>query len=127
MVNEKRLIDANALREKIKEVSKGADFYRPIYECFLNAVEHAPTVDDVDVVTVVNGRWEWFEEWRESSPDGPAECQNAGWQCSECKIDLAEYLSETLGEPVYCDDPDRYPTINRCPSCGAKMDLEGSK
>lgn len=77
-----------------------------------------------DVAPVVHGRWEWHEEWRESSPDSPAECQNAGWECSECKIDLSEYLSETLGETVYCDDPDRYPTINRCPNCGARMDKE---
>lgn len=77
----------------------------------------------VDAVPVVHGRWMWNEDWTPSTTDNPAECQYAGWECSNCKIDLADYLSFTIGEILYVDDQERPPQIKVCPNCGAHMDL----
>lgn len=68
------------------------------------------------------GKWEWYEEWNESTTDNPAECQCAGWACSECGIDLAEYLEETTHEIVYLDDPGWRPKMKFCPHCGMRME-----
>lgn len=79
----------------------------------------APTVD---AVPVVHGRWEWHEEWTPSTTEGPCECITASWLCSNCKIDLARYLTDVIGELVYIDNCDQAPKIAICPSCGAQMD-----
>ena len=75
----------------------------------------APTIE---VKPVNHGRFEWFEEWSPSTPDHPAECQDCGWRCSECKTALEDIVGG------YWDDIDREPMINYCPNCGAKMDDE---
>ena len=49
-----RLGDLDLLHENIKELSKDAGFYRPIYEGFLNCVERTQTVDAVKVVRCKN-------------------------------------------------------------------------
>lgn len=62
------------------------------------------------------GEWVWEEDWTPSSPAGPAECNYAGWVCSECggfpdeKQKYAEW-----------DDPDEKPTYKHCPNCGIEM------
>ena len=40
-----RLIDADALFEKVKESSKDAGFYAPIYNGFLTSIVNAPTIE----------------------------------------------------------------------------------
>ena len=93
MANEKRLIDANALLEKIQ-------FRRPVIDTETKivsdcvqiarkAIVDAPTVDAVEVV---HGRWVWVDD---------EEC--GIYRCS-C-----------------CHGAGGYPT-NYCPNCGAKMD-----
>lgn len=62
--------------------------------------------------------WQWFEEWTESTPDGPAECTDAGWRCHKCGF--------SLNEISYCfDDPNEPPRIKYCPECGRPMILTG--
>lgn len=66
-----------------------------------------------DVISVVHGKWEWFEENCGNPYDGID--TNWGRCCSECK--------EKLGDEY--DDPDQEPDFDYCPHCGANMDLEG--
>lgn len=49
-----RLGDLDFLYENIKDVSKDAGFYKPIYDGFLNCIERTPTVDAVKVVRCKN-------------------------------------------------------------------------
>ena len=73
---------------------------------------------DADVAPVRRGRWEWFEEWSQSTPCHPSECEDCGWRCSECKTALEDIVGG------YWDDIYEKPMINYCPNCGAKMDDE---
>lgn len=72
------------------------------------------------VAPIRYGEWRWHEEWSESTPDGAAECQSAGWLCSECGTNLGEYLTE-CGEHCYFDNADEKPKVKCCPHCGATM------
>lgn len=52
-----------------------------------------------------------------------------GWECSNCGIDLGEYLTEVGGEHCYFDRYEEKPKISFCPSCGRKFittDMEGN-
>ena len=49
-----RLIDADDLTEMVKQISKDAGFYRPLYEGFLGIIEKAATVEAADVVFCCN-------------------------------------------------------------------------
>lgn len=62
------------------------------------------------------GKWEWFEEWNPSTPEHPRECDECGWQCSECKTALKDVIGG------YWDDPEEIPNLNFCPECGARME-----
>ena len=73
-----------------------------------------------DVAPVKHGRWEWFEEWSQSTPEYSAECDDCGYKCSECKTALEDIVNG------YYDDPYEVPQLNYCPNCGAKMDEEGN-
>lgn len=64
------------------------------------------------------GEWVWEEEWTPSTPAGPAECDYAGWVCSECG-EFPE-ASAAVGFLEW-DDPDEKPTYKYCPNCGIKM------
>ena len=111
-----RLIDADALIQKRNH----AKAYAPdMYVIGQGYVMDAPTID---AAPVVRGEWRWHEEWKESTSDGPAECQSAGYVCSVCGIELSEYLSESLGEIIYADNSEETPKITFCPSCGSKME-----
>lgn len=70
--------------------------------------DHFPTVD---VVPLVHGRWEWFDEETGTPIDGYE--REWGWRCSCCKIEL----------PDDYDNPDICPEMKYCPNCGAKMDI----
>ena len=54
MANEKRLIDANALCDRIT-----ATFPAMSANAMYVAIEKAPTIDAVEVV---HGRWEWIDD-----------------------------------------------------------------
>jgi hypothetical protein len=103
METEKRLIDANALTDKVDESKHNNPHpqgmvrvnHRNEHDHFLRMIMDAPTVDAVEVV---HGRWEKVDivpnyMWR--------------YRCSCCHSD---------GESGY-----RY-----CPNCGAKMDGDGN-
>lgn len=57
-------------------------------------------------------RWFFEEEWSPSTPDGPAECEWAGWVCGNCR----EFPTDDDW-----DDPDAPPKMEFCPHCGYKM------
>lgn len=59
------------------------------------------------------GEWVWEEDWTPSTPAGPAECNYAGWVCSECGKFSDEYADR--------DDPNEKPTYKHCPNCGIEM------
>lgn len=84
-------------------------------------IDNAPAVD---AAPVVHGRWEWYEDWGPSTWLDPPDLNNAGWKCSNCGIDLGDYLTDCLGVTVYVDEEDKMPKIKSCPNCGAKMDGE---
>lgn len=92
----KRLIDANALTDKCRQIcadewNKRAApcCWSDAYEGFIEDIEEAPTVDAVEVV---HGRWMHHG--------------NGIAYCSNCEVDAVEDAT------------------NFCPNCGAKMDGE---
>ena len=93
MANEKRLIDANAMREDWLE--NGENEYVYDTNAVLESIDAQPTVDAVEVV---HGYWE--KEHDDLGID-------RGWKCSHCKGSVYEMTYE----------PYQY-----CPHCGAKMD-----
>ena len=127
MANENRLIDANAVENKIRqiidEVQKmrydrakykyAVNYIDEIYKldnwlgCYaevLDVVEEAPTVEAVEVV---HGRWIPLEY------DGYADGNPVWdlWECSECQEE-------------HSGDEDTLTPY--CPNCGAKMDGDGN-
>ena len=106
MAIKKRLIDANALMERLKFKRKISEvgLYRGLESAMAQCAK-APTVDAVEVV---HGHWVSLTE-----------CSNAGVYCSVCQ------------KKVYKED---YAWANRknklrsnyCPNCGAKMDGDGN-
>ena len=78
-----------------------------------------PTLTHSDIFRTAN--LVWWEEWSESTPDSPRECIGGGWQCSNCGIDLGDYMTEHGGEHCYFDKFEEKPTIAFCPSCGRKF------
>ena len=94
MENEKRLIDANALKSEMYLISHLSGSENICIECIVDAIYDADTVDAVEVV---HGRWEQAE-------------YHGFLRCSECK-------------DVYIDDTwVADGKWNYCPNCGAKMD-----
>ena len=101
MENEKRLIDANALKDGLMklEASGGHKYYRKGMDDTLHfhmphIIDDAPTVDAVEVV-----HGEWIHHYYDSG-----EPIDDKWYCSECHM---------------CNDHRR---TWYCPNCGAKMD-----
>ena len=88
-----RLIDADALRDRIREVYTVADDEESGME---QIVDEQPTVD---AVPVVHAHWDVFDE-----------CENA-YECSKCH-DAFILLEGNPEENNY----------QFCPNCGAKMD-----
>lgn len=86
---------------------------------------HITNIEFIKELSLINakpvkyGHWEWFEDWLPSNSEHPAECEETGWRCSECKASL----EETVGG--YWDCIEERPKIKYCPACGAKM--SGSK
>ena len=97
MSNEKRLIDANALIEEMKECAiTRQDLYCNGYA--QTFIENAPTVDAVEVA---HGEWSTIED---------DYCGLVALHCSVC--DQEWWFEE--------DAPIKH--YHYCPNCGAKMD-----
>lgn len=77
--------------------------------------------------TVVHGRWEWREEWETHHETHSIDLISCGWYCTECGVELGEYLTEKTGQRIILDDDCCKPKLTRCPNCGAKMDAEGGE
>jgi hypothetical protein len=101
MANEKRLIDANALKKRLDslEASGGHKYYRKGMDDTLhfhmpNIIDEAPTVDAVEVV---HGEWE--------KQQGIYSCSICGKACPyDVQADIIQYW-----------------ICNYCPNCGADM------
>ena len=110
MANEKRLIDANALDEKVGKLAEryaaqGRMVVAEDYNFIRTVLMTAPTVDAVEVV---HGKWVLGNvEPGYFTPGG-----NRPWVCSEC----GQVMSYRLDKP----------NENYCPNCGAKMDGDGN-
>jgi DNA-directed RNA polymerase subunit RPC12/RpoP len=109
MANEKRLIDANALKTKVFNLTlyvQGLRFGKTVINNILESyrrgvfeeIDNAPTVDAVELV---HGRWEQKEFWTDGGT----------WRCSECGRQIMFMKGTPITEHMYY-----------CPSCGAKMD-----
>ena len=70
-------------------------------------------IKPVDVAPVRHGRWLNIEEYTVLSYNTYFPMTTTSETCSECNV-----RSAFLGKKSYVKD-------NRCPNCGAKMDLEG--
>ena len=96
MINEKRLIDANALMNKAywhgKIPTNGCLYPEGSEAVDVDDIEKAPTVEAVEAV---HGRWE-----KHGKHD---------WRCSVCKVGV----------------PYSFTGHNYCHNCGAKMDGGG--
>ena len=98
MASEKRLIDANALREVYCDgCSAKAQGCSPFDDPVCGTVQLINEAPTVDAVEVVHGRWENISGGMVKLGD-----------CSECKV--------------------RQPVLgtNYCKNCGAKMDGDGN-
>ena len=103
MVHEKRLIDANALKEYLNsiEASGGHAYYRKGMDDTLhfhmpNIIDDAPTVDAVEVV---HAKWKYYHKQKIAV-------------CTKCSFE--RNLDADFGKAV------------SCPNCGAKMDGDGN-
>ena len=110
MANEKRLIDANALKTKVFNLTlyvHGLRFGKTVINNILESyrrgvfeeIDNAPTVEAVEVVHAY-----WIKEYDEHGID-------RGWKCSNCKGSVYEMT---------------YEPYKGCPHCLAKMDGDGN-
>ena len=99
----------------------GEQIWNAAIECVTSKVKEQPVIDSEPVR---HGRWEWYEDWGPSTWLEPPDLINAGWKCSNCGIDLGDYLTDCLGVNVYVDEEDKMPKTKSCPHCGAKMDAK---
>lgn len=74
-----------------------------------------------NVRPVVYGEWVWSEEWDNHPETHSCELISCGWYCSECGIELGEYLTKATGEYIYLDDDYEKPKLKYCPHCGAYL------
>ena len=109
MATEKRLIDANALLEKIQYrlpiVGTIGEVLSDIVGMTRRHIEEAPTVDAVEVV---HGRWEDIYNGRYANPR---------FCCSVCKT-KALYVAVQTALGNWRDEQD---LSNYCHNCGADM------
>lgn len=94
MATEKRLIDANAMREEW--LQNGENEYVYDTNAVLDSIDAQTTVDAVEVV---HGRWNWISDSVVS--------------CSNCE---RNFYPE--------DDVNAGTTWYYCPKCGARMNME---
>ena len=126
-----RLIDADATRKNIQNLKmsqitrvKTLERILMMEWCraeMLKIIDNAPTID---AEPVRHGRWEWHEEWGPPTRLDPPDLYDTYWICSACGTDLLQYLKSHFPDiPSYTECSEEVPpTLERCPSCGAKMD-----
>ena len=91
------------------------------------SISYIEGLSAADVAEVRHGRWEWKEEWETHPETHSCDLISCGWYCSNCGIELGEYLTEKTGRYVCLDDDYCEPTLRRCPNCGARMDKEAEQ
>ena len=103
MANEKRLIDAYALKNQITRyhMSLTPRYISKLVDAeigdVIDIIDETPTVDAVEVV---HGRWEHLK-----------------WDIYKCgNCDCHCHVAELMGKPAY----------DYCPHCGARMDGDGN-
>ena len=107
------LISRQALYGEFNKLSKpfdGSDIWH-----LINA---APSID---AVPVRRGWWEWRERWENHPETRSCDLVDCGWDCSECGIELGEYLSKKTGQNIILDDDYATPKLACCPNCGCDM------
>lgn len=104
-------------RSKLIEFAN--NYFGGVIDC--NDIARFPTID---AEPVRHGRWEWHEEWGPYTRFESPELFDAYWICSACGTNLLQYLQSHFPDiPSYTECSEEVPpTLERCPSCGAKMD-----
>ena len=115
MANEKRLIDANALKQMFDErEADDVELYGGVHiiECFPadDAKEIVDQMPTVDAVEVVHGRWIKGDGLKNTKF---IPCSGILY-CSNCKNEA--YWDTDYGQQKF----------DYCPNCGAKMDGDGN-
>lgn len=113
------LIDGNKLVKDLKAMQTQFDAID--LGGLIRGIEEQPTIE---AEPVRHGRWEWHENWGNTTRFEMPEMFDAGWRCSVCGIDLVQYLKSHFSDiPSYLEcATEEMPTLGRCPNCGAKMD-----
>lgn len=98
VANEKRLIDAGALKNAIYTIADVTDNERIFIDVIINEIDNASPLDAVEVV---HGHWKPVYDYDDGEIDHIAE------NCSVCKGHVGWFKGRSF---------------NYCPNCGAKMD-----
>lgn len=85
------------------------------YYCACHIKQEANRLYNAGYRKQEEGEWEWFEVWSPSTPGHPGKCEDCGWQCSRCKVELKDMVGG------YWCDVSTMPELPFCPNCGAKM------
>ena len=111
MANEKRLIDANALKDALRTNEGAKALGHSIYKLFAvdEIIDEQATVDAVEVK----------HGWWETANDGTHFCPHCGCDAPYTWDDIDRSFINSAD-----DVPDR--PSNYCPNCGAKMDGDGN-
>lgn len=122
MATEKRLIDANALKEEHDYLMQDPEVGNTMKWCeavrYYNAtkiIEKSPTVDAVEVV---HGYWH-IDDYDSGDPGYYSAYIEV--HCSKCGYELGAESGQygwSYGDPF---------PLNYCPNCGAKMDGDGNE
>ena len=115
MNNDRKLIYAAPIIRFIENGLNAADKTRAFGHDaieILTKIQYAPAVD---TVPVLQGKWEWFEDWIPSTPDHPRECVDCGWRCDQCKTALEDSVGGCW------DNVEEAPKLRYCPQCGVRM------
>jgi hypothetical protein len=127
-----RLIDADATivaleRAGLELGARGCIEESANYFIAARILRESAPLKPIEAEPVRHGKWKWYVNWGCTAHLEPIEPYDAGWACSICGIDLVQYLKNHFPDiPSYLECAcEEMPTLERCPHCGAKMDLEG--
>lgn len=85
------------------------------------AYERVERLPAADVVERKRGEWEWREQWETHHETRSCDLISCGWYCTECGIELGDYLTKGTGQNIILDLDICRPTLAVCPNCGADM------